>query len=1139
MSNVFSGTSLGDDWDGIGRDPSLPTPFELALEARERAKKGGDPYFNNYKGPTLEELYARINTAYGGDTAGQVVTSAMESDYLNALGETYSEQLAREALERSKQYENEMLARNNAATQAAEAAQTTEPTTKQIDTQDKDDEFQVKVNAAGGVNPGTLGEVIKVAEEVYGDGSSRAIVSVLAESIKAGITGKDLSEATGLSEEEIFEAGKNAANDSNKELSASEVINGGLNTVYDVVNSAIDLVEAGVDLTGLDKVVDALGNTVSRIGGLIPSQVRKVLVVNPVTGQVTVQASSQPQGGIIGSLPQSPYVPIGTTSGGTTYGVDAENALLNVVLGKIRTQGGLDTTDVTSVISAAVEDILGIPMETTATVISGAADIATDIADIFNEVTSGEATSSLDDSSTSTTITTGSGNFQDNETGFDVVNGGASNDTVTGGASNDTVTGGASNDTVTGGAGNDTVTGGASNDTVTGGASNDTVTGGASNDTVTGGASNDTVTGGASNDTVTGGASNDTVTGGASNDTVTGGAGNDTVTGGAGNDTVTGGAGNDTVTGGAGNDTITAATPCDTAGEVRNPVTLVCGKPTGGGGTDKIICPDTYNNAKAQVDSLDECGGLKSTSTVVDEDDDKTVVVDGVTNVVNYVCKEEGAVYNPVTDRCEKTTTTTIAGVTDLTQVSCLEPGAQYDATMNNGQGGCYIDNSRVIEGAETRGEVSCLAEGAVYDATMNDGQGGCYIDNSRVIEGAETRGEVSCLAEGAVYDATMNDGQGGCYIDNSRVITETIDRTNLTTEYVCEEGVLDTTTNRCVNTVTGNVINKTVCDDGSAPDADGNCLVTVTGNVINKTVCEEGVLDTTTNRCVNTVTGNVINKTVCDDGSAPDADGNCLVTITGDVIEKFTCPEGSYEDNGVCYSDVTGEVVEKTVCPAGQTLNQVTGLCEYTKVLCGAGFTLNLFTGQCEPDEEREESEDTGTTVTPPSLNLSGRGDFVGKDDVLVENPGDLGGIYSILPAPVRESFLADRRQQDIRNVADVVGIRPGAGLDQDPGAVKRFSRYANAFDIGFPEISNISGILPSDAPLYEETFGVEFRDPGTAPPVRPTEDISKERYTPDLSLFARGGVVEDENGIESLLNNRQRAVNRMLIKRAGSYFE
>ena len=1009
-SNMLSGftnrkDSIGDSgglmaWDGIGRDPSLKTPEELAEEARERAKEGDNPYFNNFNGPTLEELYARINTAYGGDTAGQVVTSAMESDYLNALGETYSEQLAREALERSNQYENEMLTKNNAATQAAEAAQTTEPTTKQIDTQDKDDEFQVKVNAAGGVNPGTLGEVIKVAEEVYGEGSPRAIVSVLAESIKAGITGKDLSEATGLSEEEIFEAGKNASNDSNKELSASEVINGGLNTVYDVVNSAIDLVEAGVDLTGLDKVIDVLGNTVSKIGGLIPSQTRKVLVVNPVTGQVTVQASNQPQGGIIGSLPQSPYVPVGTTSGGTTYGVDAENALLNVVLGKIRTQGGLDIKDTNSIISAAAEEILGIPSEVTSNVISGVVDAT---GELIEGITGGESTSSLDNSGTSVSI-------------FETVNGVTGNDTVTAGTGNDTITAGAGNDTVTGGTGNDTTV--SATDGLMGPFQLDE-DGNTIADT---GQSNTTLT---LKPTITAATPCDNA------DEV-----RDPVTLVCAKPT-------GTTTG-----TITASTPCETTGEVRNPVTLVCGKPTG---TNKIICPDTYNKAKAEVDSLDECGGLKSTSTVVDEDDDKTVVVDGVTNVVNYVCKEEGAVYNPVTERCEKTTTTTIEGVTDLTQVSCLEPGA-------------------------------------VYDATMNDGQGGCYIDNSRVIEGAETRGEVSCSAEGAVYDATMNDGQGGCYIDNSRVITETIDRTNLTTEYVCEEGVLDTTTNRCVNTVTGKVINKTVCDDGSAPDADGNCLV----------------------------------------------------TITGDVIENFTCPEGSYEDNGVCYSDVTGEVVEKTVCPAGQTLNQVTGQCEYTKVLCGAGFKLNLLTGQCEPDEEsKKRTEDTGTTVTPPSLGLSGRGDFVGRDDVLVENPGDLGGIYSILPAPVRESFLADRRQQDIRNVADVVGIRPGAGLDQDPGAVERFSRYANAFDIGFPEISNISGILPSEAPLYEETFGVEFRDPGTAPPVRPTEDISKERYTPDLSVFARGGVVENENGIESLLNNRQRAVNRMLIKRAGSYFE
>ena len=909
-SNMLSGftnrkDSIGDSgglmaWDGIGRDPSLKTPEELAEEARERAKEGDNPYFNNFNGPTLEELYARINTAYGGDTAGQVVTSAMESDYLNALGETYSEQLAREALERSKQYENEMLARNNAATQAAEAAQTTEPTTKQIDTQDKDDEFQVKVNAAGGVNPGTLGEVIKVAEEVYGEGSSRAIVSVLAESIKAGITGKDLSEATGLSEEEVFEAGKNAANDSNKELSASEVINGGLNTVYDVVNSAIDLVEAGVDLTGLDKVIDVVGNTVSKIGGLIPSQAKKVLVVNPVTGQVTVQASNQPQGGIIGSLPQSPYVPIGTTSGGTTYGVDAENALLNVVLGKIRTQGGLDIKDTNSIISAAAEEILGIPSEVTSNVISGVVDAT---GELIEGITGGESTSSLDNSGTSTI--------------FETVNGVTGNDTVTGGTGNDTVTAGAGNDTITG-AGNDTTV-----------------------------------------------SATDGLMGPFQLDE-------------DGNTIADTGQSNTTLTLGP---TITAATPCDTAGEVRDPVTLVCGKPTGGGGTDKIICPDTYNNAKAEVDSLDECGGLKSTG--------------GKTKV----CPEG----------------TKLAGQTVDINTDC---------------------------GTITGGQTKVCPEGTKLANQTVDINTDC---------GTITGGQTKLCPEG------------------TKLAGQTVD----------------------INTDCG--------------------IITGGGTKL----CPEGT--------------KLAGQTV-------DINTDCGI-ITGGGTKL--CPEGTKLAGQTVDINTDCGIIGDDLCPAGQTYNSVTKQCEYTKVICGPGFTLNIFTNKCEKDPVVEEEEEDVFTLTPPSLGLAGRGDFVTRDDVLVENPGDLGGIYSILPAPVRESFLADRRQQDIRNVADVVGIRPGAGLDQDPGAVERFSRYANAFDIGFPEISNISGILPSEAPLYEETFGVEFRDPGTAPPVRPTEDISKERYTPDLSVFARGGVVENENGIESLLNNRQRAVNRMLIKRAGSYFE
>jgi hypothetical protein len=35
--------------------------------------------------------------------------------------------------------------------------------------------------------------------------------------------------------------------------------------------------------------------------------------------------------------------------------------------------------------------------------------------------------------------------------------------------------------------------------------------------------------------------------------------------------------------------TITANTPCDNADEVRDPVTLVCGKPTGG---QTKVCPE-------------------------------------------------------------------------------------------------------------------------------------------------------------------------------------------------------------------------------------------------------------------------------------------------------------------------------------------------------------------------------------------------------------------------------------------------------------------------------------------------------------------------------------------------------------------
>jgi hypothetical protein len=180
---------------------------------------------------------------------------------------------------------------------------------------------------------------------------------------------KDLEEATDLSGDEILAAAKTAANDPNKSLTPGEILSGATNTVYDITNKIVDIVEKGLEVTGIEKVIDVIGNTVSKIGGLVPGQTQKVLVVNPVTGQVTVQASNIPGGGILSRLPQSPYVPIGTTSGGTTYGIDLENAIINVVLGKIVTNGGLDQGDTKSVIAAGVEEVTGIPMEVAGNVI--------------------------------------------------------------------------------------------------------------------------------------------------------------------------------------------------------------------------------------------------------------------------------------------------------------------------------------------------------------------------------------------------------------------------------------------------------------------------------------------------------------------------------------------------------------------------------------------------------------------------------------------------------------------------------------------------------------------------------------------------------------------------------------------------
>jgi hypothetical protein len=1215
-----------DASDGLSQDETK-LAFDLlsdgTVTVADLAAKTGIP------ASAIQSTYDTIAAANAAqaqaDLAAEIAAADAEerrvTGMLNEFGETYAEEQARLALERSAANDvimkSNTLAAESAARQAAqaeEAAQAAAASPEAADTQAKDDDFDTKVNAAGGVTPGTIGEVIEIALEVYGD-DSRGVVKVISESLKGGLTMKDLEEATDLSGDEILEAAKTAANDPDKSLTPGEILSGAANTVYDITNKVVDIVEKGLEVTGIEKVIDTIGNTVSKIVGLDPNQTQKVLVVNPTTGQITVQASNIPGGGILSTLPQSPYVPIGTTSGGTTYGIDAENAIINVVLGKILTNGGLDQGDTKTIIGAAVEETLGIPMEAAVGVIDSAEDLIK------------STVKTVKDSG----VLAGSGNRQDDEeaaaaaetTGFEVITGGEGEDTLTGGTGDTTLTGGTGNDTITGStSATDGLMGpfqvdddgniilpssSTSNTTLT---LAPTVT--ANTPCETTGEVRDPVTLVCAKPTgTTTGTTTGTIT--ASTPCETTGEVRDPVTLVCAKPTGT--------TTGTTTGTITASTPCETTGEVRDPVTLVCAKPTGtttGGGGTTITCPDTYNNAGDVVADISLCGGLKSTSTVVDEDDDKTVVVDGVTNVVNYVCKEEGAVYNPVTEKCEKTNTTTL-DTTVKEEVVCSDPDAVYDATLNNGQGGCFKINKTSLATSDTREEVVCSDPDAVYDATLNNGQGGCFKINKTSLATSDTREEVVCSDPDAVYDATLNNGQGGCFktttrtIEGANTLTQTICETgkwdetlqkcvntvtgdvinkticedgsqpdangncitkvtgNAITQTICETGKWDETLQKCVNTVTGDVINKTICEDGSEPDANGNCITQVTGNAITQTVCETGKWDETLQKCVNTITGDVINKTVCDDGSKPDADGNCITTTTIDTTENKVCsdgqppdpetgcartiymdtttnticPEESYKgEDGRCYNDVTGEVVQNNICPAGTTYNETSKQCEYSKYFCGPGFTFNILTSQCEPDDKKEEETGGITTLPTFDLKVPGRGDFVTADDVLVENTGDVGGIYSILPAPVRESFLAGRRQQDIRNVADTVGIQQGAELEQDQAAVDRFAGYANAFDVGTPELLDISGVLPGDLPAYEEKFNVQFPEFGIAPPVRPDEDlfpIAGARFDPTTytpTAMAAGGVVEKENGIESLMDRRQQAVNRMLIKRAGSYF-
>lgn len=178
----------------------------------------------------------------------------------------------------------------------------------------------------------------------------------------------------------------------------------------------------------------------------------------------------------------------------------------------------------------------------------------------------------------------GIGNALDNKisdnSGFNILDGGAGNDTIEatfgdtlfGGEGDDFLEtgfgrgiafGNAGNDTLFGGTdGDDTLYGGSGNDLLEGGIlGNEKLYGGDGNDTIGAGTEgNDTLYGGNGNDFLIGSTEgDDTLYGGNGNDTLEGTTeGNNTISGGTGDDILVGGSeGNDTLAGGSGNDTLT------------------------------------------------------------------------------------------------------------------------------------------------------------------------------------------------------------------------------------------------------------------------------------------------------------------------------------------------------------------------------------------------------------------------------------------------------------------------------------------------------------------------------------------------------------------------------------------------------
>ena len=143
---------------------------------------------------------------------------------------------------------------------------------------------------------------------------------------------------------------------------------------------------------------------------------------------------------------------------------------------------------------------------------------------------------------------------QFDNSGDDILTGGATDDVIDGGPGDDQISGEDGDDILAGSDGADFLTGGNGADQLMGGAGDDMLFGDAGNDWLVGGDGADHLHGGVDNDRMDGGAGDDELLGNSGNDILNGDAGADTIFGSVGNDVIRGGAGSDTLSGGMGAD---------------------------------------------------------------------------------------------------------------------------------------------------------------------------------------------------------------------------------------------------------------------------------------------------------------------------------------------------------------------------------------------------------------------------------------------------------------------------------------------------------------------------------------------------------------------------------------------------------